>query len=482
MITAIELENFKGFGSATRIPMRPITLLFGGNSSGKSSIFHALQYAYEILENHNFDADITERGSDKLNLGGYMHMVHNRVLGTDIRLAFDLDLSEQEIPSFDAPPGLELDGLVSIAKVELLIGWDAAEQRPYAKKYSVYVDDIFAAEFDQSTGQKYGTFINYNIDHPLTTKVWDKEYLDQWEEWVPVQAAGLRTAIPEWGRRLQLEVGTGDELLDGGDYVLSQVLVGIGELFLNYLRRLRHIGPIRQVIPRHYEGNRSRSKGGWYDGTAAWDYLLHHSDEWDQKRISAWLEEEEFLNTGYGIKVLEGFNPNQHYLEDLNKNPFFRDILLRRTVRLVSKDTKHHFSLQDVGVGLSQLIPVVIAALLRSTKILCVEQPELHVHPAVQVGLGDLFASQALERDCLFLIETHSEHLVLRLLRRIRQAAEGELPDGAPRITPDDISIVYIENSMDEAKVTSIGIDQEGEFTSRWPHGFFGERAEELFS
>src|SRR5205085_5722076 len=91
----------------------------------------------------------------------------------------------------------------------------------------------------------------------------------------------------------------------------------------------------------------------------------------------------------------------------------------------------------DVGVGISQMIPVIVGCLRSQHGILAIEQPELHVHPAIQVGLGDLFiqAVQARENrvgaDKTLLIETHSEHIMLRLLRRIRETTENELPPGA---------------------------------------------------
>jgi predicted ATPase len=76
------------------------------------------------------------------------------------------------------------------------------------------------------------------------------------------------------------------------------------------------------------------------------------------------------------------------------------------------------------------MIPVITTSLLNTSELIAIEQPELHIHPAVQVGLGDLFAEQIKERDCLFLIETHSEHLLLRLLRRVRETPAARRPNG----------------------------------------------------
>ena len=134
----------------------------------------------------------------------------------------------------------------------------------------------------------------------------------------------------------------------------------------------------------------------------------------------------------------------------------------------------------DIGIGVSQLVPVVVAALDPSRPaITAIEQPELHLHPKAQVELGDLFAHRRTDHGT-FLIETHSEHLILRLLRRIEETSSGTLPSDKPRLSPDDVSVIYIEQVDGRTQATHLRVDATGEFLDRWPHGFFRERAAEL--
>src|SRR5262249_26702032 len=100
----------------------------------------------------------------------------------------------------------------------------------------------------------------------------------------------------------------------------------------------------------------------------------------------------------------------------------------------------------------------------------------------IQVGLGDLFI-EAVTRDSsrrTLFVETHSEHLILRLLRRIRETTEKEVADGAPAFGEDKLSVVYIESTPEGVRVRRLGVDERGEFKERWPKGFFAERMEEL--
>jgi predicted ATPase len=78
-------------------------------------------------------------------------------------------------------------------------------------------------------------------------------------------------------------------------------------------------------------------------------------------------------------------------------------------------------------------------------------------------------------------LETHSEHLILRFLRRIRETGEDSLPPGKEPLQPEQLAVYYVEQSQKGISLTQIRVDADGEFIDRWPKGFFSERAEELF-
>ncbi len=165
-----------------------------------------------------------------------------------------------------------------------------------------------------------------------------------------------------------------------------------------------------------------------------------------------------------------------------------RDV--RREIHLKDKDKGTTVSLQDVGVGVSQVLPVIINAFGRQNEFIAIEQPEIHIHPALQAELGDLFIESALgQNKNTFLLETHSEHLILRLLRRIRETTEGDMeswPDNLRKacpngIRPHDVAVIYIQPGTEGAQAKHLRINELGEFVDEWPGGFFDERSREIF-
>ena len=155
-----------------------------------------------------------------------------------------------------------------------------------------------------------------------------------------------------------------------------------------------------------------------------------------------------------------------------------------RELLLLDRRTETVVTHRDVGIGVSQVLPVLVHAYADRGQLVAIEQPEIHLHPALQAELGDLFIESALgENKNTFLLETHSEHLILRILRRVRETTEGgkDLPAGFPRVRPEDVSVVFVEPTAGESVVRVLPVTPDGDFSEPWPGGFFEERGKELF-
>jgi hypothetical protein len=101
MITKIAIENFKGIRDRLEFELKPITLLFGANSAGKSTILHALHYAREIFERHNLNPDRTISGGKYVDLGGFDGFVHGKDRTLEVCLGISVDLRETSLPASD---------------------------------------------------------------------------------------------------------------------------------------------------------------------------------------------------------------------------------------------------------------------------------------------------------------------------------------------------------------------------------------------
>lgn len=148
-----------------------------------------------------------------------------------------------------------------------------------------------------------------------------------------------------------------------------------------------------------------------------------------------------------------------------------------------------HFYFDEVGSGLGYVLPVLLA--VASYEAVFLQQPELHLHPALQSDLAD--ALIAVLRDSDFggekakgcqqiIVETHSEHILLRLLRRVRQAANPDRSLDPHSLGREDVVVLYVDPQPNgESTVKHLRIGRDGEFIDRWPRGFFEERWTELF-
>ncbi|MEW9546940.1 DUF3696 domain-containing protein [Nonomuraea sp. NPDC050783] len=131
--------------------------------------------------------------------------------------------------------------------------------------------------------------------------------------------------------------------------------------------------------------------------------------------------------------------------------------------------------LTDVGFGVSQILPVlVLLAYAPEGATVILEQPEIHLHPAVQSGLADVIIETAKVRNIQVVVESHSEHFLMRLQRRI---AEREIGRGI-RLEPEDCLLYFCQTDGAASTIDRLDLDPFGNITN-WPDDFFGNQFEE---
>ena len=562
-LVRIEIENFKGIATRQLIDLSPITLLFGPNSTGKSTILQALHYLREILERGNIDPDVTVAGG-LINLGGFATLVHNYEIDRTVTLKVTLDCSDEQ-----GVEGLPLNSGLSIGKPEFaelqiryLVG-ESAEYRDYAIVQGVGLEvDVRWSELGQAPyvgrlaieldGEPLATIVSppqhgraqltdFNFAHPLLLRAVlpDDEPADEAGDLTassPLEdeiralareAAADRSTPDIPGEQLRIAVGTDSGALPALDRelnldirdpdvkkaeleertsrvnglrsLLSEIILGPARIVRDHLAQMTYIGPLREIPTRSYRPQVTPDEARWAHGLAAWDLLYNDRSGDFMEEVNRWLSGECRLKTAYRLERVEfkqvPVPGAMHQMfergvteDDVGElQELYRSLATRNEVALRDFEKGILVAPGDVGVGISQMIPVVVAALRKHDGILVIEQPELHVHPAIQVGIGDLFIHAAtsdpdrLSSGKTLIIETHSEHIMLRLLRRIRETTDDELPPGVAGLTPENLSVIYVESADEGVQFRSLPVDADGEFLDRWPRGFFEERAEELF-
>ncbi|WP_193142267.1 DUF3696 domain-containing protein [Meridianimarinicoccus sp. MJW13] len=561
-LSRIEIENFKGVGAKQVIELRPITLLFGPNSAGKSTILQALHYVREILERKNPDPDQTIAGG-LIDLGGFKKLIHNHDLSNSMTIKLVIDLSGDQgnerlpinngnslgDPEFESlriryivgeNTDLKEYAVVQEIGVSLQVQWSDLINAPYVSVLIVEMDGENIASIKSPPQAGQAQLTDFNFQHPLL-----QEYVDADDE-VPeglaegdplgtklgieiwelsrdmarsadlkgigefrIASSSVIGALPDitkpWALELRdpepmkLELEGNTPRVRGLSLLLDELLLGPLRIARDYLSEMTYIGPLRDIPPRAFRPQVSPDEGRWAQGLAAWDLLYSDKQGRLLSEVNAWLSGRDGLGTSYEIAKSEYLEiPVSSRIDQLFKRGISEDDIgelqeefqkLGSRTEVVLRDVVKGIDVapSDVGVGISQMIPVIVACLRDKDGILAIEQPELHVHPAIQVGVGDLFIHAVVPGEQSFgsgktlLVETHSEHIMLRLLRRVRETTEGELPPRKNALKPDDLSVIYVENSEKEVHFRRLRVDRDGDFSDRWPDGFFEERAEELF-
>lgn len=537
-ITSITLENFRSFKQAQTITLAPVTLLFGPNSVGKSSILMALAYIRQILGYGHCDPQHLDALGRKA-VGGFRSLVYGQDTERSIRIRLDFESGRTPFSYYGAEVSDMLNhvqasvvlmddfgGSITHGAIELDVSWSERYQWAYVREYRVWINGGYIGCVHSSEDRNNTVISELNTRHNLLLPLDHEELLDpglplneqdvfytEFERILSdlnpnsmlvaatanIERAGqsfINRVAPigiqcKWGAIPQLGQAVGTNLLgqefDEADQhlnyltarqVLSQAFVLPLDKVLSCLENTIQIGPLRLVPDTDYMPNAHPTQSAWVDGAAAWD-LLHQNPVRQTetstliREANVWLANPDKLNTGYKL-----INESLHQMLDgvTASAPEVSRLLQKRHLWFEDQRTGLRLSANQLGTGISQVLPIIVASHYDLATMVTVEQPELHIHPRFQVELADLFISTCDRHP--YLIETHSEHLILRLLRRVREYHESSEGLG---LAPDQISITYLLPSPDGVIVRRLDVTPDGDFEQRWPGGFFDERDAELY-
>ncbi|MBL8170423.1 MAG: AAA family ATPase [Acidobacteria bacterium] len=531
-VKAIRLQNFMGFVDTGWIELRPITLLFGRNSSGKSAIIRAILLLRQSLRTNN-GQPLEFDSHNGANLGSFERMIHGRkIIEEDGRLrkmtfGFRCDIGEDLLKDLRSPDLTE--PFSTCADLFLSFQWNTDKvelaevllQTPF----TVRADHpekrtILAADYLGNVSGQPDWFLSsnfYDLHFPYQEFPWPEE-----PTWVPSlkiirladfaasssrhellkkvdrlfvsknEDSFLPVLAPENRDELRVSQSGKDHFWiteDRASHDVTKVLnvyIACSESIREWLGEgvIRHLGPIR-FAPRRSYLFRDLSRHEWDDtGQAAiHDFArmkLAQSDQGsaDRDRVNDWFEHLE-LGKELHVEPIRPFSAPDEPAEG------FR-------IEIHEGGPHPDFNLRDVGYGASQVLPVVLQALFAPpSAFVIVEQPELHLHPEAQAKLADLFIESVNDTrnddgraSRFYLLETHSETLFLRLRVELARTTACTVVKRFALI-PEDIICHFIERP-DRAKVISklepMLFNKKGEYENE-PDGFvefFGQDFKEI--
>jgi predicted ATPase len=444
MLTHLRIKNFKAWRDTGPIHLAPLTVIFGANSAGKSSLGHmllALQQTARSTDRkralHLGDA------ASLIDLGTFTDCLH----GHDLTESLSFELGWTMPKSMEVRDPLQATVRYQGDRMQLdvsMVANKAQQPEVQALRYAL----------SSSTGEVLDVSLERDEKHKLNLSS---------DHFVFKMADGRKWPLEEPEKFYRLSDISMARYKNAGflaDFALATEAM---------LERISYLGPLRSHPRRIYQwsGDTPASVGqlGEYAVAAI---LAAQSDGRELNRgpnrsklgfaafIAAWLKD---LGVIYDFSVRPVAEGRKEY-----------EVLVKTHAK--APEVK----ITDVGFGISQMLPALVQAFYcppHST--VWMEQPEIHLHPQVQAELADVFisATQAREngkpRDVQLIVESHSEHFLNRLQRRVAEGA----------VEPDDVAVYFCRRAGSATELEPLRLNMFGEIEN-WPKHFFGDEMADI--
>ena len=576
MLSEYQIHNFKAFANQEKIPIRPITLIYGQNSSGKSSVLQSLLLLKQTLQEATDPQTLLLAKGNLVDLGNFSQYINNHDLDKSFSFKVFFDLDTEQIMGGDSKLLSKYLSDNSLLGLEISFNYDKEFSKIKFDHVDLFVGDKLRpllSYIPNIAEDDNGIILNIdeseiNFKHSFWQFWWQEFKLDFSKmllseirdilERKEIIRLSARVSQKKVGNELQKQKDVLKPKIEQLDYELKEIKSkvedqGIGKLQIDGLEselsdldnQYLLFDTLLQLQVRFQKYSLQQAQEDFVVALKYSHYvlcrhfLLNEVGDW-QYDLSE--PRSEYLSLVYkktgafqpvldltikASTLLRGYLDNLVYIRPLRANPErlyifggnngeqvgqggknLADVLYTKpdvlnavnkqfelfdlgyeikisnfkdeetsdlsdvfAIRLIDRYTKVNVSLLDVGFGISQILPVIIQSVLSRNKTIVIEQPEIHIHPRLQAQLGSLLAESVKSFGNRFIIETHSEHLLLRLQKLIRN---GEL-------SHEDIAVVYVDRGKNGSQCLELRIDSEGDFIDEWPNGFFDEGFNEMF-
>ncbi|HFS0969409.1 TPA: DUF3696 domain-containing protein [Pseudomonas aeruginosa] len=407
MFTRLKLTNFKAWQETGKVALMPVTMLLGTNSSGKSSLIQSLLLLKQTVQSPDRTVHLNLGGdevNDLFNFGSFEDVLNQGATAPrQFSIAFDFTRH-----GADRVPGGGFDcsyGQTSSGSVAI-------------QALTLQANDQYFRAVRREKGA-FSILLNDESQPRLKGRAYAPERSIAF-------SADAIAALDKDG-----------QLVEDLSLTIRRELEGIS-----------YLGPLRRKPERDYPWNKTKPGDVGSDGRGAIDALLASvllkGDEQNYvvEGVSRWLAR---MKVADRLEVRQQGRSNRYEL-----------IVHRDGIAC---------NLRDVGIGISQVLPVLVLAYFApvgSTVIL--EEPEIHLHPLAQSVLAELFVTVSRERHVQFIVETHSEHLFRRMQTLVAKQ----------EINTSEAAMYFVEREGKLARLRELELDDFGRVRN-WPEGFFGD-------
>jgi len=459
----VRFQNFRCFKDTGPIPIRPVTILVGGNSSGKTSFLAGLNHLFGLLEGAHVDLNTPpfELGSFKdivfqNSKGGRKHSFSYQYFSENLAKTnwnFENDKGDTKLVGSSIESAKDEFFSLSEDEVKIRLSLDD-EIKETLKSLGIEVrkkrlKDVYEINIDQFGGtlkrRLRNLVVHQNIfEHGLY----------------------LSFLLEGWIERLSDRINEGD--------VQPKLSIKPHSIFLDFDRRLRRVirhdgrtrqkfrafAPIRETPQRVYLHESSFAASHDYRGVHTATKLMKLS----QGKTPAWDSLKQDLEKfGQEAGLFESIIP--HPLISRSQYPF--------EIRLKTQQGRTS-NLCDVGYGVSQILPLLVDFLLsKENSGFLVQQPEVHLHPKAQAEFGTLIANLA-TKGRSFVVETHSDFILERIGLEIKMG----------NLKKENVVILFFDPQEPEVVVHPIVLSDDGSPLDAPPsyRAFFLEEFDRLWS
>lgn len=483
----LEIRNFKGIENLKYENFKPFTVLSGVNSGGKTSFIQFLLLIKQSIESNGNQSPLILNKSYS-SLGSFKDIIYKKEVSKKFgfKITFEkedrLKLKEKYL---DITLKKWIDGVLKNVTID--IDFLFKNKKIYIEKFELIYEfdhqESYNIKFERVWGHRYlmktnfglfdvdnFRFANMNFRGGRRYLKHDDDDLSKLDMLINKSTIYEGTVI--FDNLFPVSI----EFIDSNNYketlLFSNYIHIVQKMFLNYFDQMSYIGPLRDEPRSFYLNTDDANLKIGNKGEHATYILAREATKtisyYKLKTDYPEIEHKYVSNRGSLLQAVNYWLCDVFQMaKEVNVKTYKDDKIYEIEI---TSNANMKTPISSVGFGVSQILPIVVEGLSsKDGSTLILEQPEIHLHPKVQSLLFDFLYSLTLSGKSV-VVETHSDHLINRLRRRVAEDLSNSMAN--------HIGLIFFENRKDVQHLI-LDLNTYGSF-EYWPEGFFDQHDDDL--